>query len=72
MTPRQTEVLTLIVSGHGSKAIAGILKLSPKTIDKHRFDLMSVLDLHNTVLLTLYAVSKKLVDPLDVLKKIRG
>ncbi len=40
LTPRQREVLQLIAEGHSAKDIAFRLKLSAKTIDAHRSQLM--------------------------------
>ncbi|WP_230483931.1 response regulator transcription factor [Sphingomonas sp. Leaf21] len=36
LTPRERQVFELLVQGHGNKAMAGLLGLSPKTIEDHR------------------------------------
>lgn len=36
LSPREREVFDLMVQGHGNKAMAGLLGLSPKTIEDHR------------------------------------
>jgi DNA-binding NarL/FixJ family response regulator len=47
LTPREREVLQLISEGHTNKAIAQILKVSAKTVEKHRANLMSKLNVHD-------------------------
>lgn len=39
LTPRQREVLQLIVEGQNTKAIASTLKISVKTVEAHRMQL---------------------------------
>lgn len=36
LSPRERQVFDLMVQGHGNKAMAGLLGLSPKTIEDHR------------------------------------
>ncbi len=47
LTPRQREILTLITSGHTSKEIAQQLKISPQTVEVHRYSLMRRLNVRN-------------------------
>jgi DNA-binding NarL/FixJ family response regulator len=62
LTSRQTEILQLIAEGYATKQIASFLSLSIKTVEKHRQDLMSNLNIHNIASLTRYAVSSGLVE----------
>jgi two-component system response regulator NreC len=62
LTPREREVLQLIAEGYTNKEIAEILSLSVKTIQSHRTNLMSKLDLHNRGELIKYAIQKKIID----------
>ena len=62
LTSRQTEVLQLIAEGYATKQIAGLLSLSIKTVEKHRQDLMNMLNIHNIASLTRYAVSSGVVE----------
>jgi DNA-binding NarL/FixJ family response regulator len=55
ITKREREILTCIVEGHSSKVTARLLGLSPKTVAKHRSNLMGKLQRHNVSELTLYA-----------------
>jgi DNA-binding NarL/FixJ family response regulator len=61
LTPRQREVLQLVAEGKGTKAIAGMLNISVKTVEFHKFRLMGELDLHSTAELTKYAIVEGLV-----------
>jgi DNA-binding NarL/FixJ family response regulator len=61
LTHREREVLKLVAEGNSNKYIAEFLGLSVKTVEKHRANLMSKLDLHNAAGLTAYAIEKGLV-----------
>ncbi len=61
LTRREREVIKLIAEGNRTKDIANYLSLSPKTIDKHRTNLMKKLDLHNVSAVTVYAIQNGLV-----------
>ena len=56
LTPREMEVLQLIVHGKSNREIAMMLDLSVNTVAVHRANLMHTLGLHNTAELVLYAV----------------
>jgi FixJ family two-component response regulator len=45
LTPREYDVAKLVVAGHGSKAIAKEMNLSPRTIEFHRARLMNKLQI---------------------------
>ena len=62
LTPREHEVLQLIAEGYTTKEIAEILTLSVKTVQAHRTNLMSKLDLHDRGELIKYAIQKKIID----------
>jgi DNA-binding CsgD family transcriptional regulator len=47
LTIRQREILRLIAEGQNTKQIAGILSVSPKTIEYHRAKLMRALGVHD-------------------------
>ncbi len=44
LTPRQREVLQLIVEGHPNREIASTLHISVKTVENHRANLMQKID----------------------------
>ena len=61
LTAREKQVLKLIAEGRRNKEIAEYLFVSVKTVEKHRANLMSKLDLHNTAELTSFAIQNALV-----------
>ncbi len=61
LTPRERELLQLIVELKSTKDIAALLNLSPHTIDTHRANLMQKLNVHSTAELILYAVRKGVI-----------
>jgi two-component system response regulator NreC len=61
LTPREREVLKLIAEGFRTREIAVHLSLSPKTIEKHRANLMRKLELHNASAVTAYAISNQII-----------
>lgn len=63
LTEREREVLQLLAEGKSNKEAAGILNLSPYTIESHRTNLMQKLGLHNTAEIVLYAVRKAIITP---------
>ncbi|WP_163341144.1 response regulator transcription factor [Desulfopila sp. IMCC35008] len=62
VTQREREVLKLLAEGYSNKEIAGFLHISVKTVEKHRSNLISKLDLHNVAQLTTFAIQKGLVE----------
>ena len=56
ITGREREVLTLIALGNSNKVIARELGVSPKTVEKHRSNLMRKLQLHNAAAITMFAI----------------
>lgn len=63
LTPREKQVLKLIAEGRRNRDIAAFLFVSVKTVEKHRANLMSKLDLHNTAALAAFAIENKLLTP---------
>jgi RNA polymerase sigma factor (sigma-70 family) len=62
LSPRQREVLRLIAEGRTTKQIAQELKISVKTVETHRAQLMERLDIHDVAGLVRYAISVGLVE----------
>lgn len=63
LTPRETEVLTYIAEGYTSREIADTLVISVKTVERHRENIMTKLDIHNRVDLVKFAMRKGLIQP---------
>jgi DNA-binding NarL/FixJ family response regulator len=61
LSPREREVLQLIAEGHSTKEIARVLKVSVKTVETHRRQLMNKLELFSVAELTRYAIREGLV-----------
>lgn len=62
LTPRELEILRLIVHGKSNKEIADGLKLSVNTVSVHRANIMDALGIHKTADLVVYAIRNGLVD----------
>jgi len=56
LTPRQHQVLKLIAEGHSTREIARALKISVKTAESHRAQLMERLNIHDVAGLVRYAI----------------
>lgn len=61
LTQREREVLTLIALGNSNKFIARDLGVSPKTVEKHRSNLMRKLQLRNAANIAMYAMRNGLL-----------
>jgi len=62
LTPREQEVMRLLAEGLSTKEVAERLFISPKTVENHRTNIMSKLDLHSTIELIRYAARLGLID----------
>jgi DNA-binding NarL/FixJ family response regulator len=62
LTTREIDVMRLIVQGHTNRQIAEKLNLSVRTIETHRANLLSKLNLHGRVELVRYATEHGLLD----------
>lgn len=61
LTKRQQEVLTLIAQGKSMKSIASTLKISRRTVEAHKYQLMRSLDVHNVAQLVQYALRLRFI-----------
>jgi len=61
LTTRETEILQLVAEGLTNQEIAGILFISPSTVDTHRKNIMAKLDIHSVAGLVKYAIRHKIV-----------
>jgi DNA-binding NarL/FixJ family response regulator len=62
LTPRELEVLQMIVDGKSNKEIAAVLDLSANTVAVHRANMMDALGAHKTAELVVYAIRNGLVN----------
>jgi DNA-binding CsgD family transcriptional regulator len=61
LTNRQREILQLIAESHNTKQIAGILKVSSKTVEYHRKKLMAALNVYDIPGLVRFALRAGLI-----------
>lgn len=62
LTEREQEVLKLIADGLTNQEIAEQLSISVKTVERHRANIMSKLNLHSRTELVKYAIRKGLIE----------
>jgi DNA-binding NarL/FixJ family response regulator len=63
LTPREREVVKLVAEAYTSEEIAELLVISPKTVERHRENVLAKLGLRDRVALTRYAIRHGLVEP---------
>jgi DNA-binding NarL/FixJ family response regulator len=61
LTPRQREVLQLIAEGRTMKEIASILKISTRTVESHKYEMMGALGIETNAELVQFAIKIQLV-----------
>jgi DNA-binding NarL/FixJ family response regulator len=60
VTPRQRDILRLIVKGQRMKEIAATLGLSTRTVEGHKYQMMEALGVTSTAELVRYALERRL------------
>jgi DNA-binding NarL/FixJ family response regulator len=63
LTPREREVVKLVAEAYSTDEIAQLLIISPRTVERHRENILSKLRLRDRVELTRYAIRHGLVEP---------
>ncbi len=63
LSPREQEVLAHLAEGAGNAVIAETLGISPKTVARHRENIMQKLGLHSRTELVKYAIRKGIIQP---------
>ena len=61
LTAREREVMRLLAEGRTVREAAAELKLSVKTVEAHKFNLMRKLDIHNKAQLVTAAIRKRIL-----------
>ena len=61
LTPRQREVLQLIAEGRSAKQIASLLKISIRTAEAHKANILKALGLESTAELVQYAIRNGII-----------
>lgn len=62
LTSREQEIMRLLAEGLSPREIGARLFISSKTVENHRFSIMSKLDLHSSMELVRYAAKLGLID----------
>jgi two-component system invasion response regulator UvrY len=65
LSPRERQIVRLVVSGASSAAIGAQLHLSPKTVDTYRSRLMAKLEVRDVPALVRWAIRSGLIDAAD-------
>ncbi len=63
LTDREQEVLAYLADGASNNEIGEILHISPKTVARHRENIMRKLNLHSRTELVKYAIRKGIIEP---------
>jgi DNA-binding NarL/FixJ family response regulator len=63
LTPRETEIVKLIAEAYNTKEIAQMPVISPKTVERHRANILEKLGMRDRVELTRYAIRQNLIEP---------
>jgi two-component system response regulator NreC len=63
LTEREREVLAYLAEGTSTRDIAEALVISPKTVGRHRENIMRKLNLHSRADLVKYAIRKGIIQP---------
>jgi two-component system response regulator NreC len=61
LTDREHEVLTYLADGANNERIADALVISPKTVERHRENIMRKLNMHSRAELVRYAIRKGII-----------
>ncbi len=61
LSARERQVLKLVAEGETNNSIAQVMKISVKTVEKHRTNLMAKLGVHDTASLVRVAVKHGLI-----------
>ena len=62
LTPRERQVVQLLVQGNSNKQVASILNISKKTAEVHRTNIMRKLEVHSLTEVVRYAIRNKLIE----------
>jgi len=63
LTNREREVLKLVVEGYAAREVADMLAISQKTVEWHKSNLMSKLNIHNMADLVRFAIRNAVIPP---------
>jgi len=61
LTPRQREVLQLLVEGHSMKQVAALLNVTPRTVAFHKYRMMEQLNIRSSAELIQFAITRHII-----------
>lgn len=63
LSAREEEVTKLVAESHSTEEIARLLSISPKTVERHRENILAKLGMRDRIQLTRWAIRRGLVEP---------
>jgi DNA-binding NarL/FixJ family response regulator len=63
LSPREREVVKLVAEAHTTEQIASLLQISPRTVERHRENILAKLGMRDRVELTRWAIRHGLIEP---------
>ena len=63
LTPREEEILKLVAEAHTNEEISELLRISKKTVERHRANILEKLGMRDRVQLTRHAIRRGLISP---------
>jgi DNA-binding NarL/FixJ family response regulator len=63
LSKRQREILQLLAEGKSVKDCAGLLGISPRTVESHKYEMMEILDIKTPTDLVRWALRLNLISP---------
>jgi len=63
LTSREREVVKLVAEAHTTEQIAALLQISPRTVERHRENILAKLGMRDRVELTRWAIRHGLIEP---------
>ncbi len=62
LSPREREIVQLVAEGKSNKEVAALLHITSKTVETHRANVMSKLELRSVTELVRYAIRNRIID----------
>src|SRR4029078_3849509 len=62
LTPREREVVKLVAEAHTTEQIASLLVISPRTVERHRENILAKLGMRDRVQITRWAIRHGLIE----------
>jgi DNA-binding CsgD family transcriptional regulator len=63
LSAREEEVTKLVAESHTTEEIAQLLSISPRTVERHRENILAKLGMRDRIALTRWAIRHGLVEP---------